>query len=53
MPATKHRRKNRLNKERVVPVKTPVILANQNEAAVVKTRINAGRLAVNHSEVVR
>ncbi len=53
MPATKHRKKNRLNKEPVVTVKTPVILAYHNEAVVVKTRINAGRLAVNHSEVVR
>jgi len=34
-------------------MKTPVTVANHKEVLIVKTRINVGRLAVNHSEVVR
>ena len=51
MPFRQHIRKKRLDQKQAVPAS--VILINRNEDAVVKTRIKAGRLVVNHSEVVR
>jgi hypothetical protein len=53
MPATKHRRKKRLNQKQAAPAPTLPVVSNYNDTPVVKTRIKAGRLAVNHNEVVR